>query len=72
MRITIEMTLLVGSAAFALASPIASPGPPKSPPPPPSDNGMGVMVASVGRCPVRTVLLLRYLVTDHLEESMLE
>lgn len=49
MRIAIEMTLLMGSAALALASPVASPGPPK---PPPKDNGMSVMVASVGRCPV--------------------
>jgi hypothetical protein len=60
MRITVEMTLLVGSAAMALASPIASPGPPSpmSPPPPPKNADMGVMVASVGRCPVRTMMFL--------------
>lgn len=63
MRITVEMTLLVGSAAMALASPIASPGPPSpmSPPPPPS---MGSMVAGIGKCPVRTMLFFVTLNTD--------
>lgn len=49
MRISIEMALLVGCAAVALASPIA--GGPKSPQPKDEDE-VGMMVAGVGRCPV--------------------
>ncbi|KAF2626486.1 hypothetical protein BU25DRAFT_422636 [Macroventuria anomochaeta] len=42
------MAMLVGSVAVALASPIASPGPPK----PKDDNeDVGMNVAKVGRCP---------------------
>ncbi len=42
------MALLVGSAAVALASPIAgAPKPPKS-----KDDDVGMMVAGVGQCPV--------------------
>ena len=53
MRITIEMVLLVGSAAVALASPLASPEPPK----PKDDNeDVGMNVAEVGRCPVHTTV----------------
>ncbi|KAJ8109533.1 hypothetical protein OPT61_g7390 [Boeremia exigua] len=49
MKITIELVMLMGSAAVALASPIA--GPPK-PPPKPKDDGVGMMVAGVGKCPM--------------------
>jgi hypothetical protein len=64
MRITIKIVLLVGSAAVALASPIACPdaGPPMPPMPamPPKPKGvnedLAVNVASVGNCPVRSAV----------------
>ena len=51
MRITISMVVLVGAAAVAIASPVASPGSPK---PKDDDDDVGSNVANVGRCPVPT------------------
>jgi hypothetical protein len=51
MRAKISIAILVGAAAVALASPVASPGPPK--PKPMDDNkDVGDNVGKVGRCPV--------------------
>ncbi|KAH6612151.1 hypothetical protein C7974DRAFT_419049 [Boeremia exigua] len=50
MKITIQIILLVGSAAVALASPVAGPPKPK-PPPMPKDDGLQGQVSSVGQCP---------------------
>lgn len=61
MKFTIKIVLLVGSAAMALASPIACPdaGPPM-PAMPPKPEGvnedLAVNVASVGNCPVRSTV----------------
>jgi hypothetical protein len=51
MRIAISIAVLVGSTAVAVANPIASPGPPK--PKDPKDD-VGMNVAKVGPCPVRS------------------
>ncbi|KAJ4986815.1 hypothetical protein SVAN01_07742 [Stagonosporopsis vannaccii] len=48
MRISVELALLVGCAAVALASPVA--GGPK-PPKPDDEDEVGMMVAGVGKCP---------------------
>lgn len=60
MRISVEVALLVGCAAVALASPIA--GPPKSPKPKDEDE-VGMMVAGVGSCPVSKKSVLDHLYT---------
>ena len=48
------MAVLVSAAAVAVASPVASPGPPK---PTEDDDDVGASVAQVGRCPVRMMRL---------------
>lgn len=59
MKITIEIALLMGSAAVALASPIASPdaGPPVPPMPKDDNEDLAVNVARVGNCPVCCTVL---------------
>lgn len=60
MRNVIEIALLIGSAAVALASPVGSPG--AKPPMPKDDNeDLAVNVAKVGNCPVRFSPSHRYL-----------
>ena len=54
MKSTISIAILMGIAAIAVASPVASPGPP---PKPMDDDKVGLSVASVGRCPVRLEFL---------------
>jgi len=58
MRIAINIALLVGSAAVALASPIACPdaGPPMPQKLKGVNEDLAVNVASVGNCPVRSII----------------
>jgi hypothetical protein len=81
MRIMTEIALLVGTAAVALASPIACPdaGPPMPPMPPmpPKPKGvnedLAVNVASVGNCPVRSTICCDGIsVTDRTIDQLLE
>ena len=65
MKIAISIAVMVGAAAVAIASPVASPDPPK----PMMDDDVGTNVANVGKCPVRPAYALKtILVTDGLED----
>lgn len=69
MKIKISMAVLVGAAAVAIASPIASPGSPK----PEDDDDVGVNVAKVGKCPVRIApLRCNCALTDCFTDRLLE